>query len=163
MRSSLVLALIVLTLPLAASSADEAEDRKAVIAVIDAFFAGMTAKDVDSMREIMTEDGILYGYRETTEGLSVINPTHASYLDGLATRESVPIERYWNPTVMLHDRLAVVWTPYDFYSDGVFSHCGINSFSMLKTDDGWKITGVVFSMEPEGCEPSPLGPLEAEQ
>lgn len=163
MRSSLVLALTVLALPFYTASADEAEDHKAVIAVVDAFFAGMTAKDVDSMRKIMTEDGILYGYRETAEGLSVINPTHSSYLDSLAARESVPVERYWDPTVMLHDRLAVVWTPYDFYSDGVFSHCGVNSFSMLKTEDGWKITGVVFSMEPEGCEPSPLGPLQGEQ
>jgi len=163
MRSSLVLVLAILAFPLAAAVADEAEDRKAVIAVVDAFFAGMTAKDVESMRKIMTEDGMLYGYRETAEGLTVFNPTHSSYLDSLAARESVPIERYWDPTVMLHERLAVVWTPYDFYSDGFFSHCGVNSFSMLKTDDGWKITGIVFSMEPEGCEPSPLGPLQAEQ
>ena len=163
MRASAALALTLLTLTFAAAAADEAEDRKAVIAVVDAFFAGMTAKDTDSMRKIMTEDGMLYGYRETAEGLSIFNPTHAGYLDGLAARESVPVERYWDPTVMLHDRLAVVWTPYDFYSDGVFSHCGVNSFSMLKTEDGWKIAGVVFSMEPEGCEPSPLGPLQVEQ
>lgn len=163
MRSSLVIALTLLALPMGATIADEADDRKAVIAVVDAFFAGMTAKDIDAMRKIMTDDGILYGYRESPEGLSVFNPTHADYLDGLAARESVPIERYWDPTVMLHDRLAVVWTPYDFYSDGVFSHCGINNFSMMKTDDGWRITGVVFSMETEGCEPSPLGPLQTER
>lgn len=160
MRSKLVLALTLVLLPLAAAVANEAEERQAVLAVIDAFFAGMTAKDTDSMREIMTEDGNLLGYQETSEGLSLFNPTHADYLESLATRESVPVERYWDPTVMLHDRLAVVWTPYDLYSDGVFSHCGINSFSMLKTDDGWKITGVVFSMEPDGCAPSPLGPLD---
>jgi len=163
MRSSLTLALTLLALPLAAAIADETQDRKAVIAVVDAFFAGMTVKDVESMRKIMTDDGILYGYRETAEGLSVFNPTHASYLDSLAARESVPIERYWDPKVMLHDRIAAVWTPYDFYSDGVFSHCGVNIFSMLKTDDGWKITGVVFSMEPDDCEPSPLGPLQTER
>jgi len=163
MQPKLVLALTLIVLPLAAASANEADDRKAVIAVIDAFFAGMTAKDIDSMKKIMTDDGFLYGYRETAEGLSVFNPTHASYLENLATRESVPVERYWDPTVMLHDRLATVWTPYDFHSDGVFSHCGVNNFSMVKTDDGWKITGVVFSMESDGCEPSPLGPLLSEQ
>ncbi|MGI9204526.1 MAG: nuclear transport factor 2 family protein [Woeseiaceae bacterium] len=162
MQSKLVLALTLLTLPLAAAVANDAEERKAVLAVIDAFFVGMTAKDIDSMRKIMTDDGVLYGYRETSEGLSVFNPTHANYLESLAARESVPVERYWEPTIMLHDRLATVWTPYDFYSDGVFSHCGVNNFSMLKTDDGWKIAGIVFSMEPDGCEPSPLGPLQTE-
>jgi hypothetical protein len=55
--------------------------------------------------------------------------------------------------------MAAVWTPYDLYVDGEFSHCGIDNFNLLKTDEGWKITGIVFSMEPENCSESPLGPL----
>ena len=69
------------------------------------------------------------------------------------------VERFWEPRVMVYGRLATVWTPYDFHVDGAFSHCGINNFSMLQTDDGWKITGVVFSIEVENCEESPLGPF----
>jgi hypothetical protein len=141
--------------------ADEADDRNAVMEVINAFFTGMTAKDVESMQEIMTEDGILYGYRETDDGVAVFNPTHKAYLEGLAGRENIPVERIWDVEITLHDRIAVVWTPYDFYSDGVFSHCGMNSFSLLKTGDGWKITGVVFSVQTEECGESPLGPFVA--
>lgn len=151
---------LLVSLMLTTAVADEADDRATVMDVIETFFAGLTAKDTDSMRQIMTEDGILYGYRETAEGLVVFNPTHAAYLENLASREGIPVERIWDVEIMLHDRIAVVWTPYDFYSDGVFSHCGMNSFSMLKTDDGWKITGVVFSVQPENCEESPLGPFK---
>jgi hypothetical protein len=142
-----------------ALAANEANDREAVIQLIADFFAAMTARDVDRMQTLMTEDGIIYGYRETPEGLQIIRPTHAEYLENLASGEGRVVERFWNPEVMLEDRLATVWTRFDLHRDGVFSHCGINNFSMLNTDSGWVITGVVFSIEVENCAPSPLGPF----
>lgn len=153
-----LLTAVLLIFTLVPASADETEDREAVMDVINAFFALMTAKDVERMQQIMTEDGILYGYREGEEGPDVFSVTHAAYLESLAKREGVPVERIWNPRIQLHDRIAVVWTPYDFHNDGVFSHCGMNTFSLLKGSDGWKITGVVFSVQSENCEESPLGP-----
>jgi hypothetical protein len=140
-----------------------ANEEAAVVEVVKVFFEAMTAKDVERSSTLMTADGILYGYRETAEGLQIVRPTHASYLEGLANRENELIERFWDPKVLLHDRMAVVWTPYDLYVDGEFSHCGIDSFSLLKTEQGWKITGIVFSMEAENCAPSPLGPLQKPQ
>lgn len=145
-----------LTLASGPASADSNDE---VLAVIDEFFAAMTARDVERMAAVISEDGRIYGYRESADGLRIIRPSHAAYLEGLAQQEAVPVERYWEPTVLIHGRLATVWTPYDFHSDGQFSHCGINNFSLLKTGDGWVITGVVFSIETEDCEPSPLGPL----
>jgi uncharacterized protein (TIGR02246 family) len=143
--------------------ADAVADRDAVIAVVQEFFDAMTARDADKMRSMMTPDGILYGYRESTEGLQIIRPTHDAYLENLATGEGKLVERFWDPEVMVEDRLATVWTPYDFHVDGSFSHCGVNNFSMLRTDERWIITGVVFSMQRENCEESPLGPLPAEE
>ncbi len=140
-----------------------ADDEAAVVEIVKVFFEAMTAKDVERSSDLMTVDGVLYGYRETDAGLQIVRPTHASYLQGLAARENELIERFWDPKVLLHGRMAVVWTPYDLYIDGKFSHCGIDSFSLLKTQEGWKITGIVFSMEPENCAPSPLGPLQETQ
>jgi hypothetical protein len=140
-----------------------ADEETAVVEVVRVFFKAMTTKDVERSSTLMTADGILYGYRETEAGLQIVRPTHASYLEGLAGRENELIERFWDPKVLLHDRMAVVWTPYDLYVDGEFSHCGIDSFSLLKMDEGWKITGIVFSMEAENCAPSPLGPLQTPQ
>lgn len=156
-----LLTTLLLSFTLAAACAEESGDQAAVMKVIDAFFTGMTAKDIAGMQEIMTEDGVLYGYRESAEGPVAFSLTHAAYLENLAAGEGIPVERIWDPEVNLHDRIAVVWTPYDFYNDGVFSHCGMNTFSMLKGEKGWKITGVVFSVKTENCEDSPLGPFEA--
>ncbi len=153
---------LILCGPLCAGGAlaDEAEDRIAVIEMVQTFFDAMTARDVDGMRAMLTSDGIFYGYRETSEGLQIMSPTHQRYVDGLAEGERRLVERFWDPQVLLHDRMAVVWTPYDLYIDGEFSHCGIDNFSLLKMEEGWKITGIVFSMETDDCSESPLGPLQ---
>ena len=155
---SRIVLLVTLLIP-AFAWGDEAQDRDDVIATVQAFFDAMTARDVEHMRTLMTPDGIIYGYLENEEGLQVIRPTHADYLENLATGEARLVERFWDPDVMVYGRLATIWTPYELYADGEFSHCGVNNFSMLKMDTGWVITGVVFSIEGE-CAPSPLGPFE---
>jgi len=139
--------------------ADEAEARAAVVDMVQAFFDAMTDRNVEGMRSMLTPEGIFYGYRDSSDGLQIMSPTHQRYVEGLADGERKLIERFWDPQVLLHDRMAVVWTPYDLYVDGTFSHCGIDSFSFLKTEEGWKITGIVFSMETDNCGESPLGPL----
>jgi len=150
--------LVVACLVPAVASADESDDRNEVIATIESFFDAMTTRDVERMRTLMTPDGIIYGYLENEEGLQVIRPTHADYLENLASGEARLVERFRDPRVMVYGRLATIWTPYELYADGEFSHCGVNNFSMLKMDNGWVITGVVFSIEGQ-CDPSPLDPL----
>ena len=142
------------------STATFADDRDELVALTQAFFDAMQARDVERSAELMMPDGQFYAYRETAEGVTYVRRSHQEHLDGLAAGENVLVERFWDPTVLLHGRMAVVWAPYDLYSDGAFVHCGVDSFSFLKSDDGWKIAGIVFSMEPEGCPPSPLGPLD---
>ena len=36
---------------------------------------------------------------------------------------------------------------------------GINAFDLVKTAEGWKIAGGIYTVESK-CEPSPLGPLK---
>ena len=60
---------------------------------------------------------------------------------------------------MEHGSMAVVWAPYDFYRGGNFSHCGVDNFELVKIDGKWRISGVLFTVEKEGCPTSPPGPL----
>ena len=60
----------------------------------------------------------------------------------------------------MHGPIASVWTPYDFWVDGKFSHCGIDIFDLVKTAEGWKISGLTYTVERTGCAPSPLGPSQ---
>ena len=56
MRRTLIL-LAALSISSAAAG-DEAADRQAVVQVVADFFEAMTARDVDRMRAMMTEDGM---------------------------------------------------------------------------------------------------------
>ena len=68
------------------------------------------------------------------------------------------LERIWEPQVRVHKGIATLWAPYDFWLDGALRHCGIDSFELVKSPEGWKITGGTYTVEREGCQPSPLGP-----
>jgi hypothetical protein len=143
-----------------AAIADEIGDRAEVIDIVQAFFDAMTARNIDAMGSMLTPDGIFYGYREGPDELMIDRTTHQAFIEGFAEGDRKIVERFWDPQVLLHGRMAAVWTPYDLYVDGEFRHCGIDNFNLLKTDEGWKITGVVFSMESYNCGESPLGPLQ---
>jgi len=62
--------------------------------------------------------------------------------------------------VLIHKEIAVVWTKYDFHREGKFSHCGVDAFNLIKTQEGWKISGIFYTVEKEGCEEGPLGSPE---
>ncbi|HEU4464147.1 MAG TPA: nuclear transport factor 2 family protein [Gemmatimonadota bacterium] len=155
----LVCALAVAPLPARAQEREEDDDRAAVLAVVQEFFDAMTAADSARTGAIMLRDGMNYGIRLAPE-YSLAPYSTADYIASLPNRETRIVERIWDPTVLLHGPLAVVWAPYDIYGDGEFLHCGVDTFTLLRTDGGWKIASVAFTMEPTGCEPSPLGPLE---
>lgn len=67
------------------------------------------------------------------------------------------VERIWNPQVLEEGHIAVVWAKYDFHLNGKFHHCGVDSFQMLKTDEGWKISAISDTRSTASCEPNPAG------
>jgi len=54
--------------------------------------------------------------------------------------------------INIHDKIAVAWVPYTLSINGKFSHCGIDVFTFLKTQEGWKIVNVSYTLEPDGCD-----------
>ena len=137
-----------------------AVDRAGVLDAIEVFFSSMTAKDVEMAKSVLEPQGRFFSARTARDGTrSVRTFTNQEYLDGLAGGTAIQRERIWDPQVLVHGDIASVWAPYDFHVDGAFSHCGVDSFDLIRTADGWKITGGVYTVQPEGCAPSPLGPV----
>lgn len=60
-------------------------------------------------------------------------------------------ERISFTTVNVDGNLAAVWTPYTFYYNGQFSHCGVNSFQLHKENGTWKIRYLIDTRRKEGC------------
>ena len=144
----------------APSSAQIATDRDAVLKVVQIFFDTMTARDVGGARKIMLAEGRFYAMDPRKPKSNPQSFTGEEYFERLQKQTQTHRERIWNPDVRVHESIAAVWAPYDFWTDGKFSHCGIDIFDLIKTSEGeWKIAGGVFTMEAK-CEPSPLGPLK---
>ena len=145
----------------AGTLSDEATpaDREAVLAAVETFFRTMTARDPAGARAVLEPEGRFFSIRPGPNGEKVIRSfTNQSYLDGLVGEGPGQVERIWSPRVLVHGDLANVWAPYDFHIDGAFSHCGVDSFDLIRSPNGWKITGGAYTVEREGCAPSPLGP-----
>ncbi len=154
MRIILIVILIAVAAPLRAQSTAE---RDAVLKTVQAFFDTMTARDVDAARAILVPQGRFHSMRNgKPEPRSLSNE---EYLAQLQASKQTMRERMWNPEVRVHERIATVWAPYDFWIDGKFSHCGVDAFDLVKTEGGWKLAGGSYTVE-DKCAPSPLGPLK---
>ena len=41
--------------------------------------------------------------------------------------------------IKIDANLAIAWVDYEFWFNGNFSHCGVNSFHLVKIGDKWEI------------------------
>ena len=130
-----------------------------VVATVQEFFRAMTANDSGAMARVLKRDGQYYGTRQGADSLMVFRMTNADYIAGMARSRDTMVERMWNPTVQVHGPIATLWAPYDIHRNDTFVHCGVDSFQLIRTARGWQIAAILFTMEPTGCEASPLGPI----
>jgi hypothetical protein len=160
-KTAAILTLIALpALIRAQSPAAKESETPAVLAAVQKFFDTMASRDVEGARTVLMSEGRLFSVREQNGQAVTRASSIQDYLEGLAKRPQAYRERMWNPEVRVHGPIASVWTPYDFWVDGKFSHCGVDAFDLVKTSDGWKISGGIYTVERTGCAPSPLGPLK---
>jgi hypothetical protein len=144
---------------LAVTHAQPPAERDAVLKVVQAFFDTMSARDVDGARSILQPQGRFHAMRLRDGKPDVRAFSNEEYFADLKASTQKMRERIWNPEIRIHGLIATLWAPYDFWIDGKFSHCGIDAFDLIKTDEGWKIAGGVYTLESK-CDPSPLGPLQ---
>jgi hypothetical protein len=133
-------------------------EEKHVIAAVEQFFKVIETRDSELARNLLMPEGVVYSIRDEGGKKAIRATTHQQIIDSIASSSETMLERMWDPKVLIHKEIAVVWTKYDFHREGKFSHCGVDAFNLIKTPEGWKISGIFYTVEKEGCEESPLGP-----
>lgn len=130
------------------------DDRKAILAVVQAFFDTMTARDADAAERLLIPEGVLVSTRidPKTRARSIRTMSNADYVAQLRTGAEILRERMIDPLVLVEGDVATVWTRYTFERAGVLSHTGYDAFNLVRTPQGWKIAGGVYSVVPP--EPS---------
>ncbi|WP_026994542.1 nuclear transport factor 2 family protein [Flectobacillus major] len=135
----------ILFLPMA--QAQQSAEEQAVKAVIDQLFTGMKQHDSTMVRTAFHPSARMQsvGFNRKTQKIAL--ETEDS-IDGFVKQiGSIPANRAIEERVLSYEiridgNLATAWTPYEFYADGKFSHCGVDAFQFYKTDNGWKIIAI---------------------
>lgn len=139
---------ILLAIP-AFSQSEEAE----VKAVITSLFNGMRAKNADQIGAVFSENAIMQTIEATGETGVVKSGSVAEFVKGIGNlpTEVKLDERITDYQINIDGPMATAWTPYEFYFNDEFSHCGVNSFQLVKMADGWKIVYIIDTRRKDGC------------
>lgn len=144
---------MIAAIPLAfALAAAPIDDRGQVLAAVDAFMEAIRSGDRAAFDRVLHPDGIafVYGYVEGRHGLRL--RSNKQTVEGIAGSTSRFVERYWKPKVRVHRDIAHFWAPYSFDIDGKRSHCGVDSFSLVRVNGKWMVTNASWTVEPpERC------------
>ena len=142
-------------------SFSQSDDRALILETVQKFFDSIEFRDRQLLESILVPNSLNISARELDDGEAQFNVMSYDEVVTALTRPGRNAkERSWDETVLIQGNIAVVWTPYDFHVDGEFSHCGIDSFQLIKQDGQWLISNSSWTLETENCPASPLGPIE---
>lgn len=135
-----------------AVNAQSTED--SVKVAVNKLFAGMKNSDASAIRTAFSDSAVLQTITKNKEGKTVvINEQVSSFAASVAALQKGDAdERIQFDVIRIDGPLAIVWTPYKFYYKGVFSHCGVNSFQLVRFNGEWKIQYLIDTRRKNGCE-----------
>lgn len=112
-------------------------------------FLGMKNADPALLNSAFSDTAILQTITKTgvktediKEFINSISKTEKGDLDERITIEAIHV----------NGNLASVFTPYSFYFKGKFSHCGANSFQLVKQNEEWKIQYIIDTRRKDNCK-----------
>ena len=126
----------------------------AVKSTIDTFFDGFHKGDASIVASVMYKKAVLQTIVKTKEGQTELRDEDLNaLLDAIANR---PDDQKWDERLLDYDikidgAMANAWTPYEFWFNDTFSHCGVNSFQLMKSETGWKIIYLIDTRRKTGC------------
>jgi hypothetical protein len=147
--------LVLLTMMLAVNAGLRAQSTEdSVKAAINQFFDGLRNADAQMVQYAFTDSAILQTVVVNREGkVSVRTEPLNGFAQVLSQQKKGDLdERIEFETIKIDGPMATVWTPYKFYFQGNFSHCGVNSFQLVRLNGTWKIQYVIDTRRRQGCE-----------
>ena len=127
------------------------EEKREVLAITKQFFDALEKGDTATFRSLFIEDARNYFVQEKDTNIRAGSRSPESFK---FDKDRIVRERFLQDSVeiMIHNRIAMVWGFYNLWINDKFSHCGVDAFTLLKTDNGWKISSLSYSIETEGCD-----------
>ncbi len=146
---------VILTITTVANFASQAQtSQDSIKAVINSLFSGMQKADSAMVKNAFTPFAIMQDIQMGSEGVKSVNnskPEDFARSIGQA-KPGMLDERIEYASILIDGDMAAVWTPYKFYVNGKLSHCGVNSFQLVRLKEGWRIQYIIDTRRRAGCE-----------
>ena len=109
---------------------------------IEIFFEGFHQKDTVKMQSVCSSKIVLQSISESTvKGNKLSEETAKELYRSIASIPSTMKfhEKIVNYNIQIDGTMAHVWAPYEFFVNDKLSHSGVNTFTLFKENDIWKI------------------------
>ena len=109
---------------------------------IEIFFEGFHQKDTVKIKSVCADKIILQSIRESAvKGNKLSDENTKEFYKSI---DSIPSnmkfqEKILSYAIEIDGTMAHVWAPYEFYLNDKLSHSGVNTFTLFKEKDSWKI------------------------
>lgn len=127
------------------------DDRQSAIAVVNRLFDGMKVKSAEQIKSVFTADVHFLAIDKPRDGKGISRTrvmTGEAFAKMISESKSGEYrEKMISPEARISGDMAVVSGRYTFYVGDTFSHCGTDTFNLVRTEAGWKIVQGAFTLE----------------
>ena len=126
------------------------QEELAIQKTINQLFEGMRNADSISVKSTFSENAVMQTINSKTE---VHSEDFRKFAKSVSNFKKGDLdEKIVFESIKIDGILASVWTPYQFFFQGKFLHCGVNSFQLVKQNEVWKIQYLIDTRRKENCQ-----------
>lgn len=126
------------------------QEELAIQKTINQLFEGMKNADSVVVKNVFSENAILQTINSKSE---VHSEDFRQFAKSVSNFKKGDLnEKIFFESIKIDGILASVWTPYQFFFQGKFLHCGVNSFQLVKRNNVWKIQYLIDTRRKENCK-----------
>lgn len=128
----------------------QASEESQIKETIDKLFSGMKNGNSELVGSAFSENAIM---QTISKDETVKTEKLKSFVSSISKFSKDDLdERITYSSIQIDGNLASIFTPYEFYFKGKFSHCGANSFQLVKQNNIWKIQYLIDTRRKENCK-----------
>lgn len=145
---------LISTLVLSIETYAQKKEKSEVYKVVEDLFEGYRQGDSSMVSKTFMKGAVMQRVSSYEGKTTVSDPASVqSWLNYIGKGlDKVHDEQIWDPVISIDGDLATVWVKYALYLGKDFSHCGVDSFSLVKIDNEWKIFHIVDTRKNSSCE-----------
>jgi Putative lumazine-binding len=124
----------------------------AILLPINTLFLALEKGDSALLRTALMNEFSITVAQEKEGKTAFRKSSRQEFLNSVGSPHPEPWhEPIWEVKVQQDGNFAQVWASYAFYIGSTFSHCGVDTFQLVKTNSGWKIFYLAYTTRKADC------------